>query len=47
MSKEQRASKNVKKPKKDAAPPKPAGSDRPVPPVTSVLPKGKLKNKPA
>jgi hypothetical protein len=47
MSKEQRASKNVKKPKKDAPPPKGAGSDRPMAPTTSVLPKGKLKNKPA
>lgn len=47
MSKEQRASKNVKKPKKDSPPPKAAGSDRPVPPVTSVAPKGKMKNKPA
>ena len=47
MSKEQRSTKNVKKPKKDAPQPKPGGSDRPVPPVTSVAPKGKLKNKPA
>ena len=47
MAKEQRSTKNVKKPKKDAAPPKPGGSDRPTPPVTGVLPKGKLKNKPA
>jgi hypothetical protein len=47
MSKEQRASKNTKKPKKDAVPPKAAGADRPTPPVTGVLPKGKLKNKPA
>jgi hypothetical protein len=39
--------KMAKKPKKDAAAAaKPAGSDRPVPPMTSVLPKGKLKNKP-
>ena len=47
MSKEQRASKNVKKPKKDAPSPKGAGTDRPTPPMTSVAPKGKLKNKPA
>jgi hypothetical protein len=47
MGKEQRSTKNVKKPKKDAAPPKPGGSDRPAPPVTSVLPKGKAKYKPA
>ena len=35
------------KPKKDAPPTKSPGSDRPVAPVTSVAPKGKLKNKPA
>jgi len=46
MAKEQRATKNTKKPKKDATPPKAAGSDRPTPPVTSVLPKGKLAKKP-
>lgn len=45
---EQRSEKMTKKPKKDSSPPKPMGvSDRPVPPVTSVLPKGKMKNKPA
>ena len=45
---EQRSNKMVKKPKKDtASPPKesPSGSSRPNPPTTSVLPKGKLKNK--
>jgi hypothetical protein len=47
MGKEQRSSKNVKKPKKDAPPSKGPGADRPVAPVTSVAPKGKLKNKPA
>jgi hypothetical protein len=47
MSKEQRASKNTKKPKKDAAAPKAAGADRPTPPMTSVAPKGKLAKKPA
>ena len=47
MSKEQRATKNVKKPKKDAPQPKSAGADRPVAPVTSVMPKGKLAKKPA
>jgi hypothetical protein len=47
MSKEQRATKNTKKPKKDAAVPKAAGSDRPTPPMTSVAPKGKLAKKPA
>ena len=46
MSKEQRSSKNVKKPKKDASVPKAAGSDRPTPPMTSVAPKGKLAKKP-
>lgn len=38
---EQRSNKMVKKPKKDAAPGKAAGSDRPVAPVTAVAPKGK------
>jgi len=47
MGKEQRASKNVKKPKKYSPGGKPPGAYRPVPPVTSVAPKGKLKNKPA
>ncbi|MEK8031217.1 hypothetical protein AACH06_10355 [Ideonella sp. DXS29W] len=43
----QTANKMTKKPKKDAPQGKAAGADRPVPPVTAVLPKGKLKNKPA
>lgn len=47
MPKEQRATKNVKKQKKDSPAPKAAGADRPTPPMTSVAPKGKLKNKPA
>lgn len=38
---EQRGNKMVKKPKKDSAPGKTAGSDRPVAPVTAVAPKGK------
>jgi hypothetical protein len=43
---EQRSNKMVKKPKKDSGPVKEAGgSDRPMPPMTTVLPKGKLKNK--
>ena len=46
MSKEQRSTKNVKKPKKDAPPPKTAGADRPTAPVTAVMPKGKLAKKP-
>ena len=47
MSKEQRATKNVKKPKKDSPPSRTPGADRPVAPATSVAPKGKMKNKPA
>ncbi|MBV8501038.1 MAG: hypothetical protein JO006_04905 [Paucibacter sp.] len=45
---EQRSNKMTKKPKKDSSPSKESSSfsDRPVPPTTSVLPKGKLKNKP-
>jgi hypothetical protein len=42
---EQRSNKMAKKPKKDTAPPKEGTSDRPMPPTTTVLPKGKLKNK--
>jgi hypothetical protein len=43
---DQRSNKMVKKPKKDTSPPKEStGSDRPMPPVTTVMPKGKLKNK--
>lgn len=44
---EQRGNKMVKKPKKDTSPPKESlsSSTRPIPPTTSVLPKGKLKNK--
>ena len=44
---EQRSNKMVKKPKKDTSPPKETSSvsTRPVAPVTSVMPKGKLKNK--
>lgn len=42
---EQRSNKMVKKPKKDTSPPKEQSSDRPVAPVTSVMPKGKEKNK--
>ena len=44
---DQRSNKMVKKPKKDTSPPKPPSTgDRPMPPVTAVLPRGKLKNKP-
>ncbi|WP_298011601.1 hypothetical protein [uncultured Aquabacterium sp.] len=44
---EQRSNKMAKKPKKDTSPPKEstATSTRPIAPTTSVLPKGKLKNK--
>ena len=42
---DQRSNKMVKKPKKDNSPPKESTSDRPVPPVTTVVPRGKLKNK--
>jgi hypothetical protein len=38
---EQRSNKMAKKPKKDTGPAKTAGSDRPVAPITSVIPKGK------
>lgn len=43
---EQRSNKMAKKPKKDSGPVKESFSDRPVAPTTSVMPKGKLKNKP-
>lgn len=43
---EQRSNKMVKKPKKDTSPPKDnSTSTRPVAPVTSVMPKGKMKDK--
>ncbi|MFO1340006.1 MAG: hypothetical protein U1F53_17565 [Burkholderiaceae bacterium] len=39
---EQRSNKEAKKPKKDAGTAgKPASSDRPVAPMTAVMPKGK------
>jgi hypothetical protein len=45
---DQRTEKLSKKPKKDTTSPKgPLTSDRPMAPMTSVAPKGKLKNKPA
>jgi hypothetical protein len=43
---QQRGNKEAKKPKKDAGAPKAASADRPVPPMTSVLPKGKEAKKP-
>jgi hypothetical protein len=46
MGKEQRNEKMSKKPKKDSSIPKgPVNSDRPTPPMTSVIPRGKEKNK--
>jgi hypothetical protein len=42
---EQRSNKMSKKPKKDNSPPKESVSDRPTPPMTVVVPRGKLKNK--
>jgi hypothetical protein len=46
MGKEQRSEKMSKKPKKDTSAPKgPVTSDRPVAPMTSVIPRGKEKNK--
>ena len=42
---DQRNNKMVKKPKKDNTPPKEISSDRPTPPQTTVLPRGKIKNK--
>ncbi|XAH26135.1 hypothetical protein AAFF27_13465 [Xylophilus sp. GW821-FHT01B05] len=42
MAKEQRNEKMTKKPKKDLSTPKtPVSSDRPTPPVTVVVPRGK------
>lgn len=43
---EQRSNKEAKKPKKDGGGKESSiPSDRPVPPTTTVMPKGKLKNK--
>lgn len=44
---EQKSNKMAKKPKKDTSPPQETSStsSRPMAPTTSVLPKGKLKNK--
>ncbi|MBU0917966.1 hypothetical protein [Aquabacterium parvum] len=44
---EQRSNKMIKKPKKDTSAPKDSASvsTRPVAPTTTVMPKGKLKNK--
>ncbi len=41
---QQKSNKQDKKPKKNTAPPKEVSSDRPVPPpMTAVIPKGKIK----
>ncbi len=46
MGKEQRNEKMSRKPKKDTSPPKGGSpSDRPMAPVTTVIPRGKEKNK--
>ena len=42
---DQRNEKMAKKPKKDVSIPKNSTSDRPAPPVTAVIPRGKDKNK--
>jgi hypothetical protein len=43
---DQRNEKMTKKPKKDTSAPKSGSpSDRPMPPVTTVMPRGKDKNK--
>jgi len=42
---DQRKEKMLKKPKKDTSPPKEGTSDRPMPPVTAVIPRGKIKTK--
>ena len=43
---EQRSNKMAKKPKKDTSLPKEhVGSDRPMPPMTAVIPRGPEKNK--
>lgn len=42
---EQRSNKMAKKPKKDNSPPKELSSARPMPPQTTVLPRGKIKSK--
>ena len=42
---EQHSEKLKKKPKKDQSEPKNTHSDRPMPPMTAVIPRGKDKNK--
>ncbi len=46
MSKgDQKSNKMAKKPKKDTSPPKEHTSDRPMSPMTAVIPRGKDKDK--
>ena len=42
---DQRNEKMTKKPKKDTSEPKNSTSDRPIAPVTAVIPRGKVKTK--
>ena len=42
---DQRKEKMTKKPKKDTSEPKGSTSDRPMAPVTAVIPRGKIKTK--
>ena len=42
---DQRSEKMAKKPKKDNSEPKGGSSDRPMPPMTAVIPRGKIKTK--
>lgn len=42
---DQRSNKMAKKPKKDTSPPRESTSDRPSAPMTSVIPRGKDKDK--
>jgi len=42
---DQHSNKMAKKPKKDTSPPKESTSDRPTPPMTAVIPRGKDKDK--
>ena len=45
MAKGVQSNKMTKKPKKDTSEPKGSTSDRPMPPVTAVIPRGKIKTK--
>ena len=41
----QKSNKEAKKPKKDTSPPKQVSNERPIPPQTAVIPRGKIKAK--